>query len=125
VRIDFLAWAGLQPMTEGGNGAAATRRVDPETAADLAFRHLLASRVRLDALILISTELSKAIGAKTDQELALATALFFFEQQDLKPSLHEAQMMARLTLLEWLQDGTVGPAEAEHFENQLYRLYKP
>ena len=34
-------------------------------------------------------------------------------------------MMARLTMLQWLQDGEIEPAEAEHFENQLYKLYKP
>lgn len=124
VKIDFLEWAGLQP-TVASSSAGTTRRVDPERAANLAFEHLVASKIRPDGLVLIARELSKAINVKTDQELALATALFFFEQQDLKPSLNDAQMMARLTMLQWLQDGTVGPAEAEHFENQLYRLYKP
>lgn len=124
VKIDFLEWAGIQP-TVASSSAGATRKIDPERAANLAFEHLVASKIRLDALGLIARELSKAISVKTDHELALATALFFFEQQDLKPSLGEAQMMARLSMIEWLQDGMVGPAEAEHFENQLYRLYKP
>lgn len=125
VRIDFVTWAGLKSSGAVGNRPTSTRKVDPAAAADLAFDQLLASMVRLDALVLIATELAKAIDAKTNQELALATALFFFEQQDLKPSLNEAQMMARLTMLEWLQDGSVGSAEAEHFENQLYTLYNP
>lgn len=124
VKIDFLEWAGIQ-LTVASSSAGVTRKVDPERAANLAFEHLVASKIRLDGLVLIARELSKAISVKTDQELALATALFFFEQQDLKPSLSEAQMMARLTMLQWLQAGTVGPAEAEHFENQLYKLYKP
>jgi len=100
-------------------------RIDPERAANLAFQQLLAAKVRLDALVVIATELAKSIDTKTDHELALATALFFFEQQDLKPSLKEAQMMARLTMVQWLQDGEIAPAEGQHFENQLYKLFKP
>lgn len=122
VRVDFLAWGGVRPSA-GTAGAAS--RIDPERAADLAFQHLLAAKVRRDALAVVATELSKALGAKTNHELALATALFFFEQQDLKPSLNSAQMIARLTMAEWLQDGNIEPAEGAHFENQLYRLYKP
>jgi hypothetical protein len=122
VRVDFLTWGGFR-ASAGTDGAAS--RIDPERAADLAFQYLLAAKVRRDALVVIATELSKAIAAKTDHELALATALFFFEQQDLKPSLNSAQMMARLTMAEWLQDGNIEPAEAAHFESQLYRLYKP
>lgn len=126
VRVDFLTWGGFRPMSSAS--ASATRGaggIDPERAANLAFQHLLASKVRLDALTVVATELAKSIEATTDHELALATALFFFEQQGLKAGLNSAQMMARLTMLQWLQDGMVGPAEAEHFENQLYRLYKP
>lgn len=124
VRIDFLKWGGFRPMSSA-SATSDAGGIDPERAADLAFQHLLASKVRLDALTVVATELAKSIEAKTDHELALATALFFFEQQGLKAGLNSAQMMARLTMLEWLQDGAVGPGEAEHFENQLYRLYKP
>lgn len=124
VRIDFHEWAGLR-ATAVSSARGTTPQINPENAAALAFEHLVASKIRLDALILIATELSKAINVRTDQELALATALFFFEKDDLRPSLGEAQMMARLTLLQWLQEGKVGPAEAEHFEKQLYSLYKP
>jgi hypothetical protein len=124
VKVDFLAWGGFRTSASGGTADAASG-IDPEKVADLAFRHLLGAKVRLDALVVIATELAKSIDVKTDHELALATALFFFEQRDLKPSLAEAEMMARLTMLQWLQDSKVGPAEAEHFENQLYRLYKP
>jgi hypothetical protein len=124
VRIDFLTWGGSrQPSSVSTTGISGS--IDPERAADLAFQHLLTAKVRLDALTVVATELAKSIGAKTDHELALATALFFFEQQGLKPNLHSAQMMARLTMLQWLQDGEIEPAEAEHFENQLYKLYKP
>lgn len=120
VKVDFLVWGGLRPSA---GTASAARRIDSEKAADLAFQHLLAAKVRKDALVVVATELSKAISAKTDQELALATALFFFEQPDLKASLNSAQMMARLTMAEWLQDGNIEPAEGAHFEKRLYTLY--
>ena len=123
VKVDFLQWTGLRTAS-ASSGVGTARKVDPERAANLAFEHLVASKIRLDALVLIATELSKAISAKTDHELALATALFFFEQQDLKPSLNEAQMMARLTMLKWMETGMVGPAEAAHFENRLYEMNK-
>jgi hypothetical protein len=123
VRVDFLTWGGFQ-ANASVDTAGSTNRIDPGRAADLAFQHLLAAKVQWDALLVVATELSKAIGAKTDHELAMATALFFFEQQDLKPSLNSAQMMARLTMLQWLQDGKIEPALAEHFENQLYQLYQ-
>lgn len=123
VRVDFLAWGGFRVNASASTGDA-TGRIDPERAADLAFQPLLAAMVSRDALVVVATELSKAIGAKNDHELASATALFFFEQQDLKPRLNEAQTMARLAMLQWLQNGAVGPAEAEYFENQLYRLYE-
>jgi hypothetical protein len=126
VRIDFLAWGGFPPFVAESIGVRtrATKKVDPQRAADLTFQ-LLESKVRLDAVIVIATELSKSIDAKTDHELALATALFFFEQDDLKPSLNSTQMMARLTMVQWLQDGEIESAEGEYFENQLYQLYKP
>lgn len=124
VRIDFLTWGGFRPMSSASTTSDAVG-IDPERAADLAFEYLLASKVRLDALTVVATELAKSIEAKTDHELALATALFFFEQQGLKAGLNSAQIMARLTMLQWLQDGEIEPAEAEYFENQLYRLYKP
>lgn len=124
VRVDFLSWGGLQQVTSGGSIGAASR-IDPERAADVAFQQLLATKVRRNAVVVVATELSKAIGAKTNQELALVTALFFFEQQNLKRELNEAQMMARITMLQWLQNGAVGPGEAKYFEDQLYRLYKP
>lgn len=124
VRVDFLAWGSIRPVTSASM-TTVMKGIDPQRAAELAFQHLLASKVRLQAIVVVAAELTRLIGVKTDQELALATALFFFEKQDLKPSLHDAQIMARLTMLKWLQDGAVGTDEAKHFESELYSLYKP
>jgi hypothetical protein len=124
VKLDFLAWGGFGPGASSDICGPASR-IDPERAVDLAFQHLLAAQIRRDALVVVASQLSKSIGAKTDHELALATALFFFEQHELKPILKSAQMMARLTMLQWLQNREIEPAEAEYFETQLYTLYKP
>lgn len=123
VKIDFLTWGGFQPVASAGV-TGTVLKIDPNVAADLAFQHLLAAKVRLDALIVVATELAKSIGAKSNHELALATALFFFEQQDLKQSLNSAQMMARLNALQWLQEGAAQPDSVKYFDGQLYALYK-
>jgi hypothetical protein len=126
VRVDFLGWSGFGAITRANSSSVtSTKSIDPQRAADLAFKRLLASYIPLNELDMIARELSQAIDVKTDHELALATALFIFEQEELQSSLIEVQMMARLSMVEWLQDGKVGPAEAKHFENRLYRLYKP
>jgi hypothetical protein len=33
--------------------------------------------------------------------------------------------MARMSMLEWLQDGKVAPMLVKSFEDTLYKLYKP
>lgn len=126
VRIDFTRWGDVQPAAGAlARKGLASRSIDPQRAADLAFKCLLASSIRLNELDLVATELAEHIAPKTDHELALATALFFFEQDELRPSLFEVQLMARLTAMQWLQEDKVRPEKIEYFENQLYRLYKP
>ena len=58
-------------------------------------------------------------------DLALSIALNFFKQPELVPQLFEAQLLARMTMLEWLQEGLLAPLLVQSFENVLYKLYKP
>jgi hypothetical protein len=58
-------------------------------------------------------------------DLALSIALNFFKQPEHVPQLFEAQLLARMTMLEWLQEGLVAPVLVESFESVLYKLYKP
>lgn len=58
-------------------------------------------------------------------DLALSTALNFFRQPAYFKQLFEAQLFARMKLLEWLEQGCIAPALAKSFEDVLYNLYKP
>lgn len=58
-------------------------------------------------------------------DLALSTALNFFKQPEHVPQLFEAQLLARMKMLEWLQDGLVAPMLVQSFDDVLYKLYKP
>lgn len=58
-------------------------------------------------------------------DLALSVAMSFFRNPALVPKLFEAQLMARMAMLGWLQDGLVAPPLVQSFENVLYKLYKP
>lgn len=121
VRIDFYTWGGFQPPFQRPDLNAGQ---DVAAAVDLAFQHLLLERVPLAAVREVAGELSPLLGTKTPQALALAVALFLFEQDDLKGDLQEAQMFARLKMLEWLEEGRIEPGEGRYFANQLYELYK-
>jgi hypothetical protein len=58
-------------------------------------------------------------------DLSVAVALHFFKQPDYVPNLKSAQMIARLKVLEWNQQGLVVPVLMQSFEDILYKLYKP
>ncbi len=58
-------------------------------------------------------------------DLALSIALNFFKQPEHVPQLFEAQLLARMKMLEWLQEGLVAPLLVQSLETVLYKLYKP
>ncbi len=123
-RIDFLSWAGYPRFAEASlpKTEAADTHLNPEYAAHLAYRTLLAEMIDFDAILGLAKELAGVIGARSDKELALATALFFFEEE--YEVLEPFQMMARLTMLGWMQEGNVQPTAGRYFEEQLYAIYK-
>lgn len=58
-------------------------------------------------------------------DLALSVALNFFKQPENVPRLFEAQLLARMKILKWLQSGLVAPMLVQSFESVLYKIYKP
>ena len=58
-------------------------------------------------------------------DLALSVALNFFKQPENVPQLFEAQLLARMKMLEWLEKGLVAAMLVQSFENVLYKIYKP
>lgn len=127
-RIDFLTWGGFQASREASQPSTSSANValNPEYAAHLAFRNLLAELIDFEMVLRVARDLEEVgNNAGSDKELALATALFFFEHSELTEVLEPAQMQARLAMLQWLQNGEVRPGPAAYFEDQLYELYKP
>lgn len=57
-------------------------------------------------------------------DLALSIALNFFKQPGNTPHLYEAQILARMKMLEWLDKGLVAPMLVQSFESVLYKIYK-
>lgn len=125
-RIDFLEWAGY--LTNAVSSASSQDQhdngIDTRLAAHIAFNELLGAAVELSSIYPVASELATMIEPQSNQELALATSLVFFEQPELKEHLRSVQMTARLVMLDWLENGQVGPGAAGYFENQLYEFYK-
>jgi hypothetical protein len=59
------------------------------------------------------------------EDLALSTALNFYRQPDKVLTLKQAQLMARMRALEWLQERKAAPVLVKIFEDSLYKIYKP
>jgi hypothetical protein len=58
-------------------------------------------------------------------DLALAVSLHFFKQPENIPKLFEAQILARMKMIQWLENGLVAPMFVKSIESVLYNLYKP
>ena len=58
-------------------------------------------------------------------DLALSIALNFFKQPEYVPQLFDAQLLARMKMIEWHQEELVVPVLVKSFEDVLYKLYKP
>jgi hypothetical protein len=58
-------------------------------------------------------------------DLALSIAVYFFQQIEHVPQFFEAQLLARMKMVEWLGKGLVAPLLVQSFEDALYKLYKP
>jgi len=86
---------------------------------------LLMGEVSEREIVTVATHLSSGPIPYSTHDLALSVALNFFKDPARIPSLGTAQLMARMTMLEWLEDGKVAPLLAQSFEDTLYKLYKP
>lgn len=74
---------------------------------------------------MVAREVAEEIDAQSDKELALATSLFFFEDEKLLTLMFPVQLAARMLMAQWFQEGAITPGAARYFESQLYTLYKP
>lgn len=101
------------------------KRADVSEAVSLAAGELLAGNVDEASVRQQALELSSGPIPYSTQDLAIAVALNFFRQPELVPRLGAAQLGARFSALQWLQQGLAVPVLVKNFEDTLYKLYKP
>lgn len=97
----------------------------PEEAAQIACEDLLMGFVSKEEVAKLATEINAGPIPYSTHDLALSVALNFFKQPDLVPRLRDAQLLARMKALDWLQQRKVVPPLVQSFEEVLYKLYEP
>lgn len=93
-------------------------------AVDLA-KEILMNVVSERDITTVATQLNSGPIPYSTHDLALSVALNFFKNPAYIPKLGSAQLMARMAMIEWLQEGKVAPMLVQSFEDTLYKLYKP
>ncbi len=99
------------------------KRANLSVAIDLA-GELLMGQVPEKEISIIGTKLESGPIPYSTHDLALSIALHFFKDTKYIPNLSAAQLMARMTMLEWLEQNKVAPLLVKSFEDTLYNLYK-
>jgi hypothetical protein len=99
------------------------KRANLFEAIDLA-KNLLMGIVNEREITVIATQLNDGPIPYSTHDLALSVALNFFKNPAYIPKLASAQLMARMSMLEWLQESKVAPMLVQSFEDTLYKLYK-
>lgn len=100
------------------------KRADVGEAVELA-KELLGNSVdeieiRRQAIVLSDSPIPYST-----HDLALAVSLHFFKQPENIPRFFDAQLLARMKMIQWLESGLVAPIFVQSVESVLYRLYKP
>jgi hypothetical protein len=96
-----------------------------EDAVRIAREDLLLDLVPREEVAALAADLYRGPIPYSTNDLAVSIALNFFRRPDLIGKLQEAQLVARLMLLEWTQEKKVNSLLAKAFEDSLYKLYKP
>lgn len=119
VRIDFVPWL---------NSAAPTPETrceaDLTLAITLADYTLLLGLIDRDVIAAVVSEVASHGLAFSTYDLAACAALFFFKDANLKETLREAQMSARLVVAKWLTQDKIAVSQARMFECELYEFYR-
>ena len=102
-----------------------SKRANLERATSLAFEELLIGNVEQQSVRVVAEEIYAGPIPFSTHDLALSVAINFFKRPDFMPHLREAQILARIKMLEWLEDKLVVPVIVKNFEEVLHTLYKP
>jgi hypothetical protein len=94
-------------------------------AESLAFNELLSETINRELVHQKASELFDGPMPYSTKDLALSVALAFFQDPKYKSQLSDVQLLARLQLIEWINEGSVARPLAMVFENTLYERFKP
>ena len=100
------------------------KRAKLSEAVDLA-NDLLMGEVTEREIATLATQLNSGPIPYSTHDLALSVALSFFKDPARVSRLGTAQLMARMSMIEWLQEKKVAPLLVKSVEDTLYKLYKP
>jgi hypothetical protein len=100
------------------------KRAKLSEAVELA-NELLMGEVSEREIETLASQLSSGPIPYSTHDLALSVALNFFKDPARIPNLGTAQLMARMAMIEWLEEKKVAPMIVKSFEDALYKLYKP
>lgn len=101
------------------------KRANLEDAAQIAYEVLLMEVVGKVEIRTLTTELNAGPIPYSTHDLALSVALNYFKRSDLSTLLREAQLFARMKMVDWSKQGLVAPILMQNFEEFLYQQYKP
>ena len=99
------------------------KRANLSEAVDLA-RELLMEQVSERDIVMTATQLNSGPIPYSTHDLALSVALHFFKDPARIPKLGTAQLMTRMSMIDWLKEGKVAPLLVQSVEATLYKLYK-
>lgn len=100
------------------------KRADLERAISLAYEDLLFEQIPRQDVQRLATGLFNGPMPFSTHDLAVSTALAFFEAAHNIERLARCQLAARAQVLQWLKARDVAPVIAIEFESTLYQEYK-
>lgn len=93
-------------------------------SVNLAYKMLLSEQITLDKVYLLANQLYSSGIPYNTYDLALCVALSFFKDSENKARLFNAQLLARVSLLQWVIEKKCNPKIAAAFEDTLYNQFK-
>jgi hypothetical protein len=102
-----------------------SKTADPDQASRLAYEALLQKRVNFSDVSALASDLNAGPIPYSTCDLAASIALNFFKRPELQASLAEAQLPARMQVLDWVKQQKLNRQIALTFENVLYAQFKP
>jgi hypothetical protein len=101
------------------------KQADLSEASRIAYEELLCEIIDYSDVHVLAKKLFDGPMPYSTHDLAISVSLNFFKDANLFDDLKEAQIAARLQLLNWIREGKVAVPLAQAFEEVLYKLYKP